>query len=80
MFDHKAAFPPEAADRFTKLFGRFLKIEAAAGAALLVATCAARCHLRRLDPVQLWVVRGLLESLAAGLSWLGWLSRKKQAA
>ena len=33
--------PSEMADRFTKPLGRFLKIEAAAGAALLVATCAA---------------------------------------
>jgi NhaA family Na+:H+ antiporter len=37
----KAALPPETADRLTKPLGRFLKIEAAAGAALLVATCAA---------------------------------------
>lgn len=36
-----AALPRERADRFTKPLGRFLKIEAAAGAALLVATCAA---------------------------------------
>jgi NhaA family Na+:H+ antiporter len=35
------AFPPEIADRFTKPFGRFLKIEAATGVILLVATCAA---------------------------------------
>jgi NhaA family Na+:H+ antiporter len=35
------ALPPERADRFTKPLGRFLKIEAAAGAALFVATCAA---------------------------------------
>jgi hypothetical protein len=33
--------PSEKADRFTEPLGRFLKIEAAAGAALLVATCAA---------------------------------------
>jgi len=39
---HAAArLPHETADRFTKPLGRFLKIEAAAGAALLVATCAA---------------------------------------
>jgi NhaA family Na+:H+ antiporter len=36
-----AALPRERADRFTKPLGRFLKIEAAAGAALLVATSAA---------------------------------------
>jgi len=36
-----AALPREKADRFTKPLGRFLKIEAAAGAALLVATSAA---------------------------------------
>ncbi|MCX4239227.1 Na+/H+ antiporter NhaA [Paraliomyxa miuraensis] len=36
-----AALPPETADRFTKPLGRFLKIEAAAGIALLVATCSA---------------------------------------
>ena len=36
-----AALPPVRADRFTKPLGRFLKIEAAAGAALLVATCTA---------------------------------------
>lgn len=37
----KARLPHEPADRFTKPLSRFLKIEAAAGAALLVATCAA---------------------------------------
>lgn len=36
-----AALPPERADRLTKALARFLKIEAAAGAALLAATCAA---------------------------------------
>ncbi len=36
-----AALPPERADRFTKPLGRFLKIEATAGVALLVATCTA---------------------------------------
>jgi NhaA family Na+:H+ antiporter len=36
-----ADLPFERADRFTRPLGRFLKIEAAAGAALLVATCAA---------------------------------------
>ncbi|MDH5670613.1 MAG: Na+/H+ antiporter NhaA [Myxococcales bacterium] len=37
----EADLPSERADRFTKPLGRFLKVEAAAGAALLVATCAA---------------------------------------
>ena len=37
----EADLPSERADRFTKPLGRFLKIEAAAGAALPVATCAA---------------------------------------
>lgn len=33
--------PPEIADRFTEPFARFLRIEAAAGGMLLLATCAA---------------------------------------
>ena len=36
-----AVLPPEIADRFTKPFGRFLKIESASGVVLLVATRAA---------------------------------------
>lgn len=36
-----AALPTEIVDRFTKPFGRFLKIESASGVVLLVATCAA---------------------------------------
>jgi len=36
-----SVLPPEFADRFTKPFGRFLKIEAATGVVLLVATCTA---------------------------------------
>ncbi|MDH3595993.1 MAG: Na+/H+ antiporter NhaA [Rhodospirillales bacterium] len=40
--DHdNAGLPPEMADRFTKPFARFLKIEAAAGVILLLATLAA---------------------------------------
>lgn len=38
---HVAALPPETADQFTKPLGRFLKIEATSGVALLVAACAA---------------------------------------
>ena len=33
--------PSEIADRFTKPFAQFLRIEAAAGAMLLLAACAA---------------------------------------
>jgi len=40
--DHdNAGLPPEMADRFTRPFARFLKIEAAAGVFLLLATLAA---------------------------------------
>ncbi len=39
--DPNAAFPHERADRFTKPLRRFLEIEAASGAALLVGTSAA---------------------------------------
>lgn len=38
---HNGALPPETADLFTKPLARFLEIEAAGGAALLVAACAA---------------------------------------
>jgi NhaA family Na+:H+ antiporter len=42
MVDHEgAALPSEIADRFTKPFGRFLRVEAASGIVLLLATCAA---------------------------------------
>lgn len=36
-----ARLPPEIADRFTRPFARFLKIEAASGALLLLATLTA---------------------------------------
>ena len=41
MHRDSAALPPEMADRITSPFARFLKIEAAAGVVLLVATLAA---------------------------------------
>ena len=41
MHQDNAGLPPEVADRFTEPFARFLKIEAAAGGALLLATVAA---------------------------------------
>lgn len=41
MQKDNAGLPPEFADRFTEPFARFVKIEAAAGGALLVATFAA---------------------------------------
>jgi NhaA family Na+:H+ antiporter len=41
MHQDNAGLPPEIADRFTEPFARFLKIEAAAGGALLLATVAA---------------------------------------
>ena len=41
MHQDNARLPSEIADRFTKPFARFLKIEAAAGAILLFATLAA---------------------------------------
>lgn len=41
MHRDSAALPPEMADRITGPFARFLKIEAAAGVVLLVATLAA---------------------------------------
>lgn len=41
MHQDNAGFPPEIADRFTKPFARFLKIEAAAGSTLLLAALAA---------------------------------------
>lgn len=41
MFQDRTSLPRELADRFTGPFARFLKIEAAAGAALLLATLAA---------------------------------------
>ena len=41
MHQNSASLPSEVADRFTKPFARFLKIEAAAGIMLLLATLAA---------------------------------------
>lgn len=41
MHDDTDDLPPEFADRFTEPFARFVKIEAAAGCALLIATFAA---------------------------------------
>ncbi|HSS66148.1 MAG TPA: Na+/H+ antiporter NhaA [Gammaproteobacteria bacterium] len=41
MEQDSASLPPEIADRFTRPFARFLKVEAAAGALLLLATFAA---------------------------------------
>ncbi len=41
MNQDNAGLPTELADRITKPFARFLKIEAAAGVILLLATCAA---------------------------------------
>jgi Na+:H+ antiporter, NhaA family len=41
MHQDNAGLPPEIADRFTEPFARFLKIEAAAGITLLLATLAA---------------------------------------
>ena len=41
MHQDSAGLPPGIADRFTEPFARFLKIEAAAGGALLLATVAA---------------------------------------
>ncbi len=39
--DNSTGLPPEIADRFTEPFGRFLKVEAAAGGILLLATLVA---------------------------------------
>ncbi|MDH3663195.1 MAG: Na+/H+ antiporter NhaA [Alphaproteobacteria bacterium] len=41
MHQNSADLPPEVADRFTRPFARFLKIEAAAGVILLLATLTA---------------------------------------